>query len=74
LKLAIRTGRRTQDSLVPNKFYYLKAFRNLPKGNNHIVAVVQFTFSAEEDRIVPNNFVVTAYQTFLHPKRGGKLS
>ncbi len=69
LKLTLRSGQRTQDSLVPNKFYYLKAFRNLPEGNSHIIAVVLFTFFTEEGRTVPNNFVVTAYQTLIRPKR-----
>lgn len=69
LKLTLRTGTRTQDSLDPNKFCYLKAFRNLPKGNSHIVAVVRFDFPAVEGETVPNNFVVTAYQTFIRSRR-----
>lgn len=69
LKLTLRSGTRTQDSLDPNKFYYLKAFQNLPEGNSHIIAVVRMGFSIEEDKSVPNNFVLTAYQTFIRSRR-----
>ena len=69
LKLALRAGTRTQDSLDPNKFYYLRAFPNLPLGNSHILVVVRFDFSVEEDKTVPNNFVITAYQTFIRSRR-----
>lgn len=69
LKQTLRAGTRTQDSLDPNKFFYLKAFRNLPEGNSQIIAVVRMGFAIEAGKTVPNNFVLTAYQTFIHPKR-----
>lgn len=69
LQLTLRTGTRTQDSLDPAKFYYLKAFGDLPDANSHIVAVVKFGFVVAEGKSVPNNFIVTAYQTFMHARR-----
>ena len=69
LKETLRAGTRTQDSLDPTKFYYLKAFHGLPEGNNHIVAVVRFGFALEEGTTIPNNFIVTAYQTSIRSKR-----
>lgn len=67
LQETIKSGRRTQDSLIPNKYYYRKAFENLPDGNNHIIAVVVFRTSVDaEGNSVADNFVVTAYQNFIY--------
>jgi len=67
LRLTIRTGQRTQDSLIPNKYYYIKAFPDLPEGNSHIIAVVLFTFATDEKGCAtPNNFVTTAYQNYIY--------
>ena len=67
LKDTIKSGQRTQDSLVPNKYYYRKAFDNLPDGNNYIVSVVIFkTDVDEEGNSTANNFIVTAYQNFIY--------
>jgi hypothetical protein len=69
LQSTIRTGRRTQDSLLPNKYYYSKAFLDLPEGNSHIIAVVLFTFATDENgRAMPNNFVTTAYQNYIYSR------
>jgi len=66
LKRTIRTGRRTQDSLVPNKYFYRAPVSTLPGGNTHIEAVVVFRFTMDESgATIPNNFIVTAYPVFL---------
>jgi hypothetical protein len=67
LRTTIKSGQRTQDSLIPNKYYYRKAFNNLPNGNNHIIAVAIFKLSVDEEgNSVANNFIVTAYQNFIY--------
>ncbi|HSK70276.1 MAG TPA: hypothetical protein VK892_01175 [Pyrinomonadaceae bacterium] len=63
LQETIRIGRRKQEMLNPQKYRYSKAFDNLTAKNTHIVAVVVFRFSEnEEGNLTPNNFIVTAYQ------------
>jgi hypothetical protein len=58
----IKQGRRYQEALDPNKYRYYQAFDNLPGANNHVVVVVKFGFRlSEENEIVSNNFVLTAY-------------
>lgn len=67
LKDTIKSGQRTQDSLVSNKYYYRKSFDNLPDGNNYIVSVVIFKIEVDEEgNSTPNNFIVTAYQNFIY--------
>ena len=67
LQETIQSGRRTQDSLVPNKYYYRKAFDDLPDGNTHIIAVVLFKLNIDEaGNTIENNFIVTAYQNFIN--------
>ena len=48
----VRTGRRRQDPLEPQKYRYTKAFDRLPFDATHLVVIV---------KLVRNNFVVTAY-------------
>ena len=63
LKDAIRIGQRKQDLLSPRKYRYVKAFSGLAGDNTHIVAIVLFGLSEDEQgRPVPNNYIVTAYQ------------
>lgn len=63
VKAVIRTGRRQQDPLNPQKYRYSKAFDDLVEDNTHIVAIVLFRFSEGEDgKPIPNNYIVTAYQ------------
>jgi len=63
LRNTIRAGRRRQDLLSPQKFRYSKAFENLVADNTHIVAMVLFRFAeGETGAILPNNYIVTAYQ------------
>ena len=59
----IQSGRRKQDSLNPQKYRYIRAFDDLAEDNTHIIAIVLFRFSeGAEGDLVPNNYVVTAYQ------------
>ncbi len=63
LRETIRLGRRKQEMFDPQKYRYSRAFENLISKNTHIVAVVVFRL-VENDKgeILPNNFIVTAYQ------------
>lgn len=59
----LRSGKRKQDSLNPNKFRYSKEFDDLENFNTHIVVIVLFGHKQSKKRIpVSNNFIVTAYQ------------
>ncbi len=63
LKDVIRSGRRKQDTLNPQKYRYSKAFNGLVADNTHIVVITLFRFSESEDgKPIPNNYIVTAYQ------------
>ncbi len=63
LRQTIRSGRRKQDALNPQKYRYVKAFDNLAEFNTHIVAIVLFRFTGDESgALLPNNYIVTAYQ------------
>jgi len=48
----IRLGKRKQDRLLPQKFYYTYFFSDLPHNYTHINVVVKLEFT---------NFVITAY-------------
>ena len=63
LEATIRTGKRRQDLLNPQKYRYTRAFDDLAEDNTHIVAIVLFRFSKDASgNPVPNNYIVTAYQ------------
>ena len=63
LRETIRSGNRKQEMLDPQKYRYSKSFENLTTKNTHIVAVVVFNFSEDEQsEPIANNFIVTAYQ------------
>lgn len=63
LRETIRTGRRKQELFNPQKYRYSKAFNNLSEANTHIVVVVLFRFTEDETgAVVPNNYILTAYQ------------
>lgn len=58
----IQTGQRKQDTLNPQKYRYSKEYDDLIEHNTHIVVIVLFRFSEDEQgRPLPNNYVVTAY-------------
>jgi len=75
LLLTLQTGRRKQEPLDPSKYKYYKRFDFdklnpadiLETGYNHIVVVVKFSEKVEKDTTnrISNNFVLTAYQTFI---------
>lgn len=63
LKTTIRSGRRSQDSLNPQKYRYMEEFDDLSEDNTHIVAIVLFRFGADQyGKPIANNYIVTAYQ------------
>ncbi len=63
LKETIQSGTREQDPLNPLKYRYVRAFGGLAEDNTHIVAIVLFRFSKDEvGNLLPNNYIVTAYQ------------
>jgi hypothetical protein len=66
LKETIRLGRRQQDSFNPQKYRYTKSFSLLAAKNTHIVAIVLCRFREDEKgQIIPNNYIVTAYQKVM---------
>ena len=70
LLATLRTGRRKQDPFDPTKFKYYAPFDDLEPYYNHIVAVVKFSgqeIAGRESHA--NNFVLTAYQIFIHGRR-----
>jgi hypothetical protein len=63
LRETIRTGRRKQEVLNPQKYRYSKEFDNLTAKNTHIVAVIFLRFFEDEKGVLlANNFIVTVYQ------------
>jgi hypothetical protein len=66
----LHTGRRTQDSLIPNEYRYYKRFDELLPENNHLVAVVVFKTELDADgEFVSNNFVVTGWANYIRSQR-----
>jgi hypothetical protein len=66
LEKNLQSGQRRQDALNPQKYRYAQAFADLPEGNTHIVAIVLFRFSQDDDgKLNPNNYIVTAYMREL---------
>jgi hypothetical protein len=63
LRPTIRFGSRKQETLNPQKYRYSKKFDDLTSENTHIIAVAVVSSSvSEKDKLIPNNFIVTAYQ------------
>lgn len=62
LQKTIQSGHRIQDPFNPQKYRYSVSFDNLAEYNTHIVAIVLFRFREEIGEIIPNNYIVTAYQ------------
>jgi hypothetical protein len=63
LEETVRTGRRRQDALNPQKYRYTRRFDDLYGDNTHLIVIVLFRFSqVESGELVGNNYVVTAYQ------------
>ena len=63
----IRDGRRKQKPLTSNEYKYFKRCDTLPSHYNGIVVVVTFTWRKQAaGRFVPNNFVKTAWEVYVH--------
>jgi hypothetical protein len=62
LKETIRAGRRIQDPINPQKYRYSKEFNDLAEYNTHVVVIVLFRFRVQMGEVIPNNYIVTAYQ------------
>ncbi len=63
LRQTIQQATRKQDVLNPQKYRYSLAFPGLAEDNTHIVALVICRFqTTEAGDIVPNNYIVTAFQ------------
>ncbi len=66
----LRTGKRTQDSLIPNEYRYYKRVDALLPDNNHLVVVVIFKTGLDEHgQYASNNFVVTGWATYIYSQR-----
>jgi len=62
----LRTGRRQQDSLIPNEYRYYQRFDGLLPDNTHLIMIVVFKTQLDADgEYVANNFVVTGWANFL---------
>lgn len=61
----IRDGQRRQEALEPEKYRYRLAFDDLHYGYNHIIVIVVFHYDVDG---IPNNFTVTAWGAYIHPK------
>ena len=61
----LQYGERRQDALEPQKYRYRRVYNDLMYGYNHIVTVVVFHYN---DVGISNNFVVTAWGAYIHPK------
>ncbi len=65
----IRSGQRKQDALIPNKYRYFKQFDSLLPENNHLVVIVIFKTTVDEQgNYIPNNFVVTGWAKYIISK------
>ena len=66
----IETGRRKQDPLKPNEYRYFKQFNILLPQNDHLIAIVIFKTSLDENgNYIFNNFVVTGWAKFIISNR-----
>ena len=62
----LRKGKRKQDELDPNKYFYTQSFRDLVAPNNHVVVVVKFAhFVNDQGLEEANNFILTAFQNLF---------
>ena len=66
----LRTGRRQQDTLIPNKYRYYKRYDELLPENNHLVLIVVFhTRLDAQGQYVSNNFVLTGWANYIWSQR-----
>lgn len=58
----VRYGRRRQDPMNPESYHYYQLCESLPWDFIGIEVIVVFKFRVvEDDKIIPNNFVVSAW-------------
>jgi hypothetical protein len=63
----IRSGRRRQDPLIPNKYRYYHPFDVLKPDNSHLVVIVVFRSRLDEHGdYVSNNFVLTGWANYIY--------
>jgi hypothetical protein len=63
----LRKGRRTQEPTDPGKYKYWRHCDALSLEYNAIVVVVKFSTRIQADgAFAPNNFVITAWGTYIH--------
>lgn len=63
----LRKGQRIQDPVDPRKYKYHGECTALPTDYNTIVIVVKFsTHIRAGEGLVPNNFVITAWGTYVY--------
>ena len=66
----LRSGRRQQDSLIPNEYRYYRQFDELLPENSHLVVIVVFKTLLDDDgEYSANNFVVTGWANYLWSQR-----
>lgn len=65
----LRKGRRRQDPANPSKYKYYRRCDALPPEYNTIIVVVKFSTQVRPDgTFASNNFVITAWGTYIHQK------
>lgn len=73
LKGTLQKGQREQEPLNPKKYRYLHFFGDLIGDFNHLVAIVLFGSTLDEEgKTKPNNFVTTAFLKYMRVKPGKK--
>jgi hypothetical protein len=71
LQTIIQQGRRRQEPLNPRKYRYVGSFDDLPAGFNHLVGIVLFGLDVTaQGKMVPHNFIATAFLTHIRPRGG----
>ena len=66
----LRRGRRKQDALKPRKYKYYWPCGDLLPDFSHLVVIVLFGETTDDDgQIVPNNYVTNVWAVFIYGKR-----
>jgi hypothetical protein len=69
VRATVADGRRFLSTEDPNKYFYVRRFKDLPGGNRCITVIVRFSMMITADEPTrENNLVRTAYMTVNRPR------
>ena len=69
IRETIRLGRRRQEPLNQRKYRYYRHTSDLPDDFNHVVVIVLFGFTIDDNgQSHPNNYVATAFFKYIDIK------